>query len=789
MKSKSKPDPKGTASARAKAVKKPTRPKAPPRAVAKPKAPAKSSPAKPPRPAAPTSARAAPPARPPRSAAADYEGFRERQAGISRARSVKGREIGGIPDIADPDRREECLGSLKLFCETYNPEAFYFGWSDAHLEAIARIEEAVRLGALFALAMDRGKGKTTLCRHGVLWAELNALRRYGFLIGANATKAADSLEAIKTLTRYMPLIAADYPEVWWPVHCLGGIANRAGGQTCGGQSTLIEWSADTVVFPTVPPPANWPKHWPLRADGNVPTSGVVIATSGLTGDGIRGSLRTLTSGEMVRPDLVLLDDPQTPESARSPVQNQVREQLVSADVLGMAGPGKTIAAVMPCTVIEPGDMVDRMLDRSKHPLWRGQRTGILKSMPKNLAAWDPYFEVYRRCAQQEPPDFGEANAYYRAHRAELEEGAVASWEDRKLPTEVSAVQHAMHLYYRDPFAFWAEYMNQPKPLHAVAASVLDPDAVAAKVTNLARLAVPRSCTRVTAFIDVGAHVLWYCVAAWDERFGGSVIDYGPYPDQSRAYFGAADARPTLSQLAGMDELPQEAVIFAGLTAVAARVCDRMYVQEETGAELRVERCPVDANWGPGTDLVYEFCRRDPHAAVLLPSHGKFIGASSTPIAGWQQREGERFGPPGAVSWRVSNSAVAKRGRHITFDTNRWKSFVAERLRTPAGAAGCLSLFAAAPEQHRMFADHCTAEYPVAVQRQSGGAKVDEWKDRPGRDNHLWDCLVGCAVGVSERGLRWDAGTAAGAAPPPPRKAKRKVDIEELYRAAHPGEKW
>jgi hypothetical protein len=52
-------------------------------------------------------------------------------------------------------------------------------------------------------------------------------------------------------------------------------------------------------------------------DGMVPTSGSVVGVSGLTGEGIRGSLKTLTTGEMVRPDFVLIDDPQTPESARS----------------------------------------------------------------------------------------------------------------------------------------------------------------------------------------------------------------------------------------------------------------------------------------------------------------------------------------------------------------------------------------------------------------------------------------------------------------------------------------
>lgn len=725
--------------------------------------------------------KAAPPAvqRPLTPKELNYEAYKEQQAGISRERSAKGRDAGPPPDIADIERREACAASLKLFCETYAPEAFSMGWSDAHLRVISRIEEAATLGALFAFALPRGSGKTTISRMGALWATLNGICRYAFLIGATAQKAADSLDAIKTLIRFGPLLGADYPEVSHYARHLGGIANRASGQTCGDASTLIDWSADGIVMPTVPPPSNWPAHWPLRADGMVPTSGVVIATSGLTGDGIRGSVKVLTNGESVRPDFVLLDDPQTPESARSKTQNLVREQLVSADVLGMAGPGKAIAAVMPCTVIEPGDMADSLLSRAKHPMWRGERSGILKALPKNLTAWDAYFDVYSRCAQLEPPDFTESNAYYVAHREELEEGAEAAWDERKLSSEVSAVQHAMHLRYRDPFAFAAEYMNDPKPLHAVAASSTDAEMVAKKVAeNLPRLKVPRNCTRVTAMIDVGEHVLWWCVTAWDEKFGGTVIDYGPFPDQTRIYFSKADARPTICDLAKFRDMALEAAVFGALEEVAERVCGRRYVQEETGAELMLSKCLVDANYGKLTNTVYDFCRRSTHIAMLIPSHGKYIGPKSTPINAWPKRDEREQKFDGC---RVSDAESGKRGRKVVFDTNYYKSFVASRLRTPKGAAGCLTLFDAPQAEHQMFADHCAAEYPKP-KAPDAGYKVDEWVNRPGRDNDFFDCLVGTAVAASLSGLKWDAGTAAGAPAVPQSQRGKRVPLSERIKA-------
>ena len=66
-------------------------------------------------------------------------------------------------------------------------------------------------------------------------------------------------------------------------------------------------------------------------------------------------------GQTVRPSLVVLDDPQTDESARSLSQCATRESILAGAILGLAGPGKKISGIMPCTVIRPGDMADNIL--------------------------------------------------------------------------------------------------------------------------------------------------------------------------------------------------------------------------------------------------------------------------------------------------------------------------------------------------------------------------------------------------------------------------------------------
>jgi len=92
--------------------------------------------------------------------------------------------------------------------------------------------------------------------------------------------------------------------------------------------------------------------------------------------------------------------------------------------------------------------------------------------------------------------------------------------------------------------------------------------------------------------------------------------------------------------------------------------------------------------------------------VIMPSHGRFVGASSMPFSEYKRRPGDRVG----LNWRIPNVHGKRAIRHMVFDTNWWKSFVNARLRVSMGDRGCLSLFGTKPESHRMLAEHLTSEY-------------------------------------------------------------------------------
>ena len=672
-------------------------------------------------------------------------------------------------DIGDPSKRtsgqtrlrNRCGKSFRLFCEQFFSESFTLAWSDDHLKVINAIERAVTSGGLFALAMPRGSGKTTLARTAAIWAILYGYCRYVCVIAATATRAEQILDGIKTALRFNLRLYGHFPLELHGIIKLEGEARRCIGQRHNGEPTQIVWQAKKVVFPTM--------------HGNVKSTaaGAVLTAAGLTGGEIRGQNHTLPDGKTVlRPDLILCDDPQTRESAASEQQTNTRVALLNGDVLGMAGPGRKIAGILPCTVIAPDDLAEQILNREKSPEWQGERMQMIYQFPAAEDLWEQYAEI-RFQSLREGGDGAEATEYYRERREAMDAESVIGWPARKNADELSGLQHAMNLKLRDEFAFWSEYQNEPKDF-AIGDTMLSADEIASQVNGIERGIVPLECDVVTAHIDVHEHLLYYVIAAWSRRFDGAVIDYGTWPEQRRSYFSNAGARFTMASTApaGTD---LDGALWHGLETLAGDLFRREWRRMDD-VQMRIRRCLIDANWGRYTDLVYKFCRESPHAGNLLPAHGKYVGASGEPIG--ITRHDERIRPrPGeevGLNWVIRRNRQ-RVIRHIVFDANFWKSFIHDRLRTATGSQGCLRLFGRPRiTDHKLFADHLTAEHPERV--ESKNRVVDEWRLRPGRENHFLDNLVGSAVAASVEGV-----SLMGTDAPVQRQRKRGVKLSEIQR--------
>ena len=652
-----------------------------------------------------------------------YEERKEAERARNAAQSAAGRDIGDLPEVVNPERKATCRENFQKFCEQYFHEVFHLSWSDDHLKAIHRIEEAVLHGGLFALAMPRGSGKSSLAEVACLWSLLYGHREFVMLIGATESAALEMLDSIKTELEVNELLGEDFPEVVFPIHSLEGIANRCAGQLYHGERTRITWTSNEIVLPTI---------------AGSPASGTVVRVSGITGR-IRGMKYKRPDGRTVRPSLVVIDDPQTSESAGSLEQTRKRVRVLAGDVLGLAGPGQKISGIMPCTVIRPGDMAEQILSREKHPEWNGERTKLIYQFPKNVKLWEQYADI-RADSLRETGTIQQATEFYAANREAMDEGALVAWAERYNRDELSAIQHAMDLKFQDEVAFWSEYQNEPLPDDLGSEEQLSVDMIIHKLNGLRLHSVPLNCNHLTMFIDIQKALLYYVVCAWSDDFTGYVIDYGAYPDQKRRYFSLADANPTLQSVAPRTGM--EGAIFSGLEKLTEAYLGREFTRDD-GAMMRIERCLIDANWGASTELVYQFCRQSKYSNIILPSHGRYIGASSKPMSEYKKVAGDRVGH----NWRMPNVAGRRAIRHVVFDTNYWKSFVTSRLLVAMGDRGCLSLWGRDPERHLLFAEHLTAEYRVKTEGR--GRTVDEWKMRPeAHDNHWFDGLVGGAVAAS-----------------------------------------
>ncbi len=656
-----------------------------------------------------------------------------RRVALTSAARSAAREIPPPHRPGDPALRERCRVDFELFCFEYFPNRFKIKASQDQLDLIHKCQEVTRsgIGGLHAVALPRGSGKTVICETACLWGVLYGHRRCIILVAATSDLAVDvSMASIKSELEHNELIERDFSDAVSAIIQLGGISRRAEGQTYeGGVRTNLLWTQDTIRLPS-------------SAAGG----GTIIHCTGM-GGAIRGYKAPAANGDQIRPDLVLIDDPQTPESARSQTQIASRRETITGSILGLAGPDIPIACLMPCTIICKGDLADEFLDRKIHPEWRGTKSKMLLTVPKRVDLWDRYAAIRREDLMNEAGN-GRQDAYYIEHQVEMDEGASVSWDGRKYPHDVSAIQHAMNFKIdRGEATFQAEYQNDPIDLTDTgSAPQLTVQSVGKKLNHQLRGEVPVENTMLTASIDVHGEVLYWMVTAWTDDFSGDVVLYGAHPDPGRQYFTLREATKTLET-----EHPGgswEAALYAGLDAVCAMLLDTDWRRTD-GTIARVEQVLIDASYGKSSPTIYEFAYRSRFSGGrVLPYFGKEIKPGQKTIEDWKKKPGDKAG----TGWRIPKPEK-RQTRHCLGDANYWKSFVADRILAPPGSAGSLSFYGASSADHRLLSDHLVAEKRTRI--HAGGRTSDLWTAIPHRDNHFLDCLAYTACAASIRGAKLD----------------------------------
>jgi len=409
---------------------------------------------------------------------------------------------------------------------------------------------------------------------------------------------------------------------------------------------------------------------------------------------------------------------------------------------GLSGPDKRLAMLIPCTIIRPNDLAARLIDKNEHPDLNGERFQRLKSFPDRMDLWEQYDLIRREDLANGLATTPNAREFYREHKPEMDKGAVVDWPESVEPGDLSALESTMRRFLADAYAFACEDQNDPPADSEIEKEFLSATEIAQCSGPTAKRVVPDSATKLVAAIDIQKDLLYYGVTAVAPNMSATIIDYGSWPGQSRTYYTLARAHPTIST-----EYPGrlEARLFGALTDLV-ELLTRQAWEREDGGLTYIDRVLIDASWSDSSDVLYNFVRQHRLASILTPCYGRYVGAASRELNDRKKKKGDIVGH----KWRSPAVSKNQPTRYVAYDSNFYKTFVQNRLAQPDEDPGAWRLYRAKSQQHRMIADHLTAETPVPVATED--RRLVEWRlpvNKP--DNHLLDVVVMSAVAASVEG--------------------------------------
>ncbi len=259
--------------------------------------------------------------------------------------------------------------------------------------------------------------------------------------------------------------------------------------------------------------------------------------------------------------------------------------------------------------------------------------------------------------------------------------------------------------------FWA----LPHKPAAIDLTVLDAQLITRRTTPDPKGRIPTGTRHVTVGIDLGKYLCHWLAIAWKESATPHVFEYGRIEV------------PTA-------ELGVERALLAALKQFKADVLDKGWESDagRRGGDITL----VDS--GDWPEAAYAFCEEA--GSQFLPSKGLGIGQD-------KDRGYREVKQTGAVVVQLGdNYHVAQLPERRTYlvevNVDFWKSRVHERLQTPTGQPGAMTLHATQggqPVEHLTLAKHLTAEKRTSEFVPGKGA-VTRWV-AVHRNNHWFDAAV------------------------------------------------
>lgn len=657
------------------------------------------------------------------------------------------------------------------------PFGFWYDFTQQQEAMIAAIGEAIAHGGDQAIAASRGEGKTVIARRLAIKYVLSGRVSFVVLFAATAADAGDSLQSIRGEIEDNDRLWEYYPEVCQPVRDLEGVAQKASSMLASGErhdngGEYVEepikftWCGHEITMPNVP---------------GSPSAGAIIATRGLDA-AVRG-----LNKKGRRPDVAIIDDPDTEKTARSEDQAEKLEQRIDKAIAGLGGQQRGIARVMLTTLQNRNCVSYRYTDPAAKPTWKGKRFRFLLKPPDRADLWQEYVDrvvtdIQKRGEDGEPldPFTRDAHRFYLSNREAMEAGAVVANPHRFDPADLgdgtlleeSALQRYYNMVARiGPDAVATEYDNDPPESGEAKDDGLTPHRIQHQVSGYPRRVVPPDCNRLTMGVDVGKFLLHWVVVAWRPDGTSYLIDYG-----------TQDVRGTTR---GTEEGMEQAITSA-IRALCSQKTDEPYARAD-GELVPLDMTLVDSGWGLTTSAVYAATRD--LGSDVAPAKGEGDGAT-----GDNGRGGGVYRPAQNRTWDIlpgdrwkRHTLRKDRVKLFLWDAGYWKDWGINRWLTPVDKPGCRFIWGtfAAPERQRVK-DHAQVSYHLCANCYNdvpGRGRI--WGERPGMDgdkDHWQDAqamadVAASVVGV-RLGVRLDDKQGDTAAEPKPR-GKSKLGFKPL----------
>ena len=603
-------------------------------------------------------------------------------------------------------------------------------------------QDVFRKGGRLLKLEPRGYAKTTRITNEALFAVLAGMQDYVVIVCSNVTKAQEIVDSIRTELMNNDSLLELFPGT---IACFRHLDNnplKSRFQTYNGIHTFIKYEIGTIRFPTIP---------------DEPSSGRFIEVRPLTNlKGLNHKVKSgPDAGKVFRPTLVVFDDPQTHEAAKSPTSVTSIVSMIKRDALKGGSQSRRVAAIMAITPVCNGDVAFHF-EKIEHS-WDIIKYKMIEKFPDAHEAWmSEYAKIYLNYDRTVRGDRYRAamlaRKYVEDNYEMLHAGSEVSWEyafgwDEDPQTEISPVQHAYNIILDDG---WVDFeyecqCNTEYGMYEDGETIHCPANIIITKTNpFPRRRVPQATVEVVTHIDINKDFMSYVTIASGDPFQPHIIDYGTHPKQPGVLSKRSVTVPLKSMYPHIADYRE--VLYLAIKDLTQTLAHRPYYRED-GVEVFNSVIGLDVKFEE--DYIVRGCKDSALNNLILPTWGIYVGPDDEAVH-------ERTYPEGS---RTYHNCVEKpmRSRTIDYlhvDANFFKTEVHKAFNQVAGLRGSLTMFT--PEwvdQHKVIADHCNSERPDREVGKKTTRNRISWKANSHQpDNEYFDNLANCFALLVRQGI-------------------------------------